>query len=244
MDEAVERILAILKYDPNQPRDDAGRWGDGGGSTGGGSGDSGGGGGGGSTSAGATPHMGRSDGTGFKSKEDQDRAAKWVGEADAHLGEIKQKFPGLKKLKVDHVHVHNSDSVPRDAQGRAQAGVDGQYFKGRIDVALSRGRQGEGSGVTLGSFRATSGVKGTFAHEVGHHVEKTVLTKAAQNEWLGVWRQYSGGPTFRSISQYASSSYSEAFAESFAVYTSAGYKSQLPKPVHAFLDKHIAKKGK
>lgn len=150
----------------------------------------------------------------------------------------------MRKLTLGHLHVHNGDAV--SDEGKKLPGAVGLYRTGRIDLALSRSLGAASDEITPGSFTATRGTAGALAHELGHHVEKTVLTRAAQAAWTGLWRQYSGSGAalFRAVSAYAASSPEEAFAESFAVYTHARYAGQLPRPISAFMDQHVAKRKK
>jgi HK97 family phage portal protein len=187
--------------------------------------------------------------SGFTSESDRARADAFMKDADQQIGDMRQRFPGLKNLEVGTVQLHNQDSVPA-LDGAKTRGVAGTYREGtsredwgsgRIDMALSEQYSREASAVTVGSYRSTSGASGTFAHELGHRVEDK-LPKSAQREWVGMWRQYQGTGMARQVSVYGTTNPGELFAESFAAFTHPSYGGQLPAPIDRFMRTHIAKK--
>lgn len=102
-------------------------------------------------------------------------------------------------------------------------------------------------------FNVSTDFRAVVRHEYGHHAYYKALTKSQRAMWDGV---YNGVPdswwTYR-VSKYASTTASEAFAESFSAYTSPFYRTpivegsssvrKLPDDLEKVMEKLIGKRA-
>ena len=101
-------------------------------------------------------------------------------------------------------------------------------------------------------------VRGVVRHEVGHLVHWKLPGGKDNAEWQQVYdriandsnrypvgnRESFSARGWSRVSGYATANAQEAFAESFTYYTHPDYRSgRLPKEVETFLDKHIGRQG-
>lgn len=242
------------EFDPNQPRDDHGRWAD---------------------------VIGIAEGKFGVNRpvKEKLRVRQVIGEELDGLANNPAVSKALGDLEKVYVHTH----IPRmnepggifSPAGVVRRGIhgssEGDYFVGnkiyiypyRPAAQLVTNKAGlvpESASLTLfsGSISADT-LRGTLRHEVGHLVHWRALPDGPKNgEWMGVWNkikddpdQYvvGGRPGFKTkgwsrVSGYANTNHKEAFAESFTAYTHPEYKKgMLPMEVEGFFDKHIGRGG-
>jgi len=103
--------------------------------------------------------------------------------------------------------------------------------------------------LTIGSFIATAGFRGTVRHEMGHHYYETMRfypttekPHEAFHEWNNIYERYTKEKWEKSVSKYASVKREEAFAECFSVYTRPKYNGELPPEVHQFMNKYFPRR--
>jgi len=156
---------------------------------------------------------------------------------------LKSRYSKLKNMEIPEVEMQNLSSVKAEFVTE-KSGVAGAYerSKGKITLAADEASMNEKDAVTLGSFRATSGMTGTYLHEAGHHVWYGHTTEKAKNDMVKIFRDMKNKKNFPS--SYASTSKEELFAEGFAVYTHPSYRGQLPKPLHDFYEGVLKPKKK
>jgi uncharacterized membrane protein YgcG len=156
---------------------------------------------------------------------------------------LKSRYSKLKNMEIPEVEMQNLSSVKAEFVTEKR-GVAGAYerSKGKITLAADDRSMNEADAVTLGSFRATSGLTGTYLHEAGHHVWYGHTTEKAKNDMVKIFRDMKNKNNFPS--SYASTSKEELFAEGFAVYTHPSYRGQLPKPLHDFYEGVLKPKKK
>jgi hypothetical protein len=77
-----------------------------------------------------------------------------------------------------------------------------------------------------GAYNATSGLKGTAAHEAGHHLWRKVLGQKTKHWRIGPTKAIdpSDSRVKKLISKYGQTNREESFCEAFAMYTSPKYK--------------------
>ena len=124
--------------------------------------------------------------------------------------------------------------------------VDGQYL-GTYSALGSRIRiAGKGGDIsakeepfTIGAFHATHGDSSTWRHELGHHIQSTVVQdKALDGRWSDMYVKHSSTWWEKKVSRYSATNHREGFAEAFAVYTSPLYDHAhpaLPREIHNFM---------
>ena len=177
-----------------------------------------------------------------------DRVTPILQETDRFLTKVPKLAKSLQDSPIPRVRFFNSARLPREVA--TQTNILGQYShvgpkKGmemtvpRVDVRKLSGDLKIGGGV----FGTTQSTFGVWRHEFGHHVHRRILTYSQRAKWK---RFYStkGSSWFKSnISTYGGTNEAEAFAESFAAFTSESYGTgaglSLPKEVETIMENFL-----
>jgi len=115
---------------------------------------------------------------------------------------------------------------------------------GDDDLALAESSLNFKSGKSWSASEITGKPITTYRHEVGHHIqdalekEKYWIEKDLNGKWYEIYENMDGPDYFsRYVTKYSATNENEAFADSFAIFTSKNYKKGwLPKPIEDFFD--------
>ena len=149
-------------------------------------------------------------------------------------GQLRGMLTDSKRLTIN---AYNDIHLPGDTGTWAIHGI----YKGggRIDIASSWNAmlvEKEGT-LKLGGWQINDTVKGTYRHEYGHHVHKVLLNKKQTKSWDKLCDVEDEQWWADEVSEYASTSNREAFAESFSAYMHPQYKrGMLPISVEKWFD--------
>jgi len=157
------------------------------------------------------------------------------------MEEASERAPGLKvvlKNTKPNIHFMNATTV--------ESGIDapGVYSNGEIKIAMKK-VTGYADLSTAKSIRKNTWIYddssvGTMRHEYGHSV-KIAVERMAIKKKAGSWSSvadFSGRDARKFLGDYAKSTNSEMFAESFSAYTSPVYKKgTLPPRIEAWFEK-------
>ena len=237
-DEDTVEDIKEHDFDPNQPRDDLGRW---------------------------TDVIGISNIVRRPVKEKQ-RIREAVSQELDSLAQNPVVAKALGDLEKVYINTHTGAGADPSGvfspAGIVHGGKNGDYAVGNR-INLYPYQRGTGL-VPLDApelFMASEYVgghtlRGTLRHEVGHLVHWRALPDGQHNaDWLKLWVSLRDDPSFgkgrasrtkgwNQVSWYANQNHKEAFAESFAAYTHPKYKAgMLPDKVEAFLDSRIGRTG-
>jgi len=167
----------------------------------------------------------------------------------AEMSRMRSEFPalsqGLDKTNVKTIRLFNKNTIKAPGLKEGQ-GISAQYKPSQKTMNLSRDQLDKSEKITLGKWNSSDGWDSVFRHEMGHHSEEIVFGSTGspkaelRKEWKKTVADLGQEATKKTISRYAATDASEAFAESFSVYTSPKYKrGMLPKPIEKFMDKNI-----
>ena len=167
---------------------------------------------------------------------------------------IKRAFPEitiqLNKTKVFSSEFSRGKFLPE------LAGGSGSYNPSRriIQIAVKDGAKNIKPSLSLGKKTFNVGgseFRSNMRHELGHHYFEKVLVGTdakviKRNKFLNIWFRKGEKKYFKkNIGVYAGTDVNEAFAESFAAYTSPKYKKgMLPKDIEKYFDDLLKVKGK
>jgi hypothetical protein len=167
---------------------------------------------------------------------------------------IGERFPEFKYMAMDCWLKDRQLVTAVNLSDHFDRGVSGVYGPGSLLKMNTNPKLGGApfstpneKGVSFGKYSTTSDFAGTFRHELGHAVQ-TQTPRRNTKEWNRTLKEAAGSDSARwnpktrewvrkNISEYGSTSSSEAFAESFSAYTHPAYKSsknKLPKPVEDY----------
>jgi len=171
--------------------------------------------------------------------EDMVKKGNVIGE---ELTRIFANNPRLSALVKESKKVLNSiDLVDKKF---LENGIIGRFDPkvDKIQVAV-RGAQTKSANFRLGKGLVDSSLRGTVRHEYGHYVRDVLHPERVSKGWWGVWEAHSGEEWAKTVSVYAKTNASEAWAESFAVYTHPTYGQpgipRLPIDVESFMKKVV-----
>lgn len=150
---------------------------------------------------------------------------------------IKEAFPkfakaldGTAKAKKIKIVIQNRIS---------KTGEAGWWDPGTRKMQLAIGDKDITRRLTLGKWTVEDTIQSTVSHEMAHVVE----TKLARG-WKSVWNSQSSNYWSKNVGQYASSSSSELWAESFSAYTHPRYAlagKRLPKVIEEFMESAVGR---
>ena len=160
---------------------------------------------------------------------------------------IKIKFPEIFNLidKSDNpikvLEIWRGSSFPGDKTVYGMYSENKKHIRLMVPHPNSKIRKMEHLlTVGEGNFSISSDPMSSLRHEFGHYLQETVLMKDSFKD--KVWRKIAERENVydyfeKYVSKYASSNVQEAFAESFAAYTSPKYQTgMLPKEIEKYFD--------
>jgi hypothetical protein len=167
-----------------------------------------------------------------------------------HFADLSNRFPGINNITKKHSM--SLDLIPKDiievSSEKKQKRFVGNYapYKdsgGRPIVTVATERQFEHNpDIFLDHGTLAFSVKDVVNHELGHHIESSMGNR--RKTWDKIVEQNGGLPWFeKNLTRYSGTNNSEAFAESFTLYTHPSYKGDLlPKQVHSFIEELLTPK--
>ena len=162
---------------------------------------------------------------------------------------MERVFSKFKRLQKESYNVTVKLSKAEWVQG--DLGVVGRYSRYNVTpehylydqrtISISRYAQVRvKDSFALASDGVGNDIGTTIRHEFGHHIFYRTLEGRERQIWADLF--YSKGSKavdFKVVSDYATTNASEAFAESFAAYSSPLYREGLPEKVIQFFDTYL-----
>jgi len=227
----MEAALRKFGYNPDQPRDGHGRFGEGGGSD-----------------SGKDHETELYEKTGVRLristvKTDKDRVEA-VSKATMEVVSSLAENPAIGTvLRRDGVTIEIVDgkTIMNEAHG-TQSFASYNEATGTIKVAAGLNLSGTAATPSIGKFNVGTDFRTVLAHEIGHAVSRRIAVdalKADPNALVGaaLYKSLGSSRIEKGVSGYAAKNAREFMAEAFAAYTHPGYSSSkgLPKEVeHVF----------